>query len=223
MPADWSFDTHAGVGLRTSRRGSNTSTGGAICSAIQPRPDGGLDVTITIPSQDAVDHDAGRVLVVDDEKPARERVRRLLSRDAVSRSPGVAPAAPRLLRWSAHRPPPARPSMCCASTCRCRSSTGSACWRAGRRPGVEMPAVDLRDGPRRVRCSCLRVARRGLPAEAVQRRTLSGRARPRHSKHSHAEAPRLCSPRCRRCSARPAVRASARAPRSRAPRVDRSS
>lgn len=50
MPADWSLDTHAGVGLRNvASRLENLYRRQDLLS-VQPRPEGGLDVTITIPS-----------------------------------------------------------------------------------------------------------------------------------------------------------------------------
>jgi signal transduction histidine kinase len=50
MPADWSFDTHAGVGLRNVASRLEPLSRRRDLLAIQPRPEGGLDVTITIPS-----------------------------------------------------------------------------------------------------------------------------------------------------------------------------
>ena len=51
VPADWSVDTHAGVGLRNAASRLEHLYRRQGLLAVQRRPEGGLDVTITIPSQ----------------------------------------------------------------------------------------------------------------------------------------------------------------------------
>ncbi len=54
VPADWSVDTHAGVGLRNAASRLEHLYRRQGLLTVQRRPEGGLDVTITIPSQQDV-------------------------------------------------------------------------------------------------------------------------------------------------------------------------
>ena len=54
VPADWSFDTHAGVGLRNAASRLEHLYRRQDLLIVQRRPEGGLDVDITIPSQQDV-------------------------------------------------------------------------------------------------------------------------------------------------------------------------
>ena len=113
--------------------------------------------------------DALRVVIVDDEEPARLALRqRSRRRSTASRSSPSARNGFEAVKAVGER----RSRTCCCSTCRCRSSTASRCssciggGRAGR----------LRHGVRRVRAARVRGARGGLSAEAVHARAAGGGA-----------------------------------------------
>ena len=108
LPAGWQFDRNAGVGLRNVAARLEHLYGRADLLRVAPNGAGGVDVQIDLPTTSAGRgcHRAAaggrrrmstiRVLIVDDEKPGRERVRRLVSRDARVELVAVcAAAAPR--------------------------------------------------------------------------------------------------------------------------------
>jgi signal transduction histidine kinase len=51
VPAGWSFDRHAGVGLNNVASRLKHLYGRAELLAVRPRPEGGVDITMTIPSE----------------------------------------------------------------------------------------------------------------------------------------------------------------------------
>ena len=119
-----------------------------------------------------------RALIVDDEKPARERLRRLLTRDnRVELAGSCAGGAEALdvLRAAAQSGAPVQLMFLDVQMPELDGfgvlSDAGARQAAGADAGGR-----LRDGVRRIRAAGVRSARDRLPAQAVQRREVSGHA-----------------------------------------------
>ena len=108
-----------------------------------------------------------RVLVVDDEEPARQRLVDLLRRDT-----GVGGIVGSVGRPGRRRQDSTSGPTWCSSTCRCRSSTA---WASSRRSARRaMPLTVFVTAYDKHAVQRLRGQRSRLPAQAVQRRAPRG-------------------------------------------------